>query len=146
MKRLTSWNSLLRKYVMTATWILCPIITSIVVYRKFGDPLGFYLLLAFLPIGIMTYPLMKITYDENQVIVSDWFHKHIFRFDDLKSIEFPNRPFISFHLYSEMVLTTKRDEVKKFKFSPRTSLFEPLSITKNEYTVELLDLWKAHKR
>jgi hypothetical protein len=120
MRELTSWQTFLTKYFVTAVWIIGPITTAIIVYNKFGQVDGFYFAPLFLLPAIMSYMPMKISFDEIKIVVSDWLTSKQYRFDDIKSLEF-SRPTISYHSYLQLEITTTDNEIKKIKFMPRGS-------------------------
>lgn len=120
MRELSSRQTFLTKYFVTAMWIIIPIVTSIIVYHKFGQFEGFYMIPIFLLPALMTYMPMKVSFDNKNIVVSDWFNKEHYEFLDIKSLEY-SRPTIAFHPYQQLQITTLNNTVRKVKFIPRTS-------------------------
>jgi|GEM_PF-5074468 len=144
MKNLSSRQTFLTKYFVTAMWVISPIALAITVYIKFDDPQGFYMAPIFFLPAIISYLPMKVAFDETKIVVSDWMNVYEYKFVDLTSVEYTRKSLFSFHPYHELVLTTKRGEVKKIKYMPTmadsfNSIFSRSPIGR---IMELLDFWK----
>jgi hypothetical protein len=120
MKNLSSRQTFMTKYLLTASWIIAPIITAIIVYNKFGQIEGFYIIPFFSVPALMSYLPMKISFDDTRVVVSDLFTKTEYKFIDIKSLEY-SRPTFSYHPYSQLAIKTKDAKIKEVKFMPRTT-------------------------
>jgi hypothetical protein len=142
MKELSSRQTFLTKYVVTALWCFGSIAMAITVYNKFGQVEGFYMApLFFLP-AMVSYMPMRISYDETKIVVSDWFTNDEYKFMDIKSLKY-SRPMISYHPYTQLELTMTDNRLMKIKFIPRTTdSFKSLfSMEVQGRKKELKDLW-----
>lgn len=142
MRELTSWQTFLTKYFVTAVWVVGPILTAIIVYNKFGQVDGFFFAPLFLLPALMTYMPMKISFDETKIVVSDWLTRKEYKFDDIESLEF-SRPTISYHPYRQLEITTTDKGIRKVKFIPRGSdaIKSMFSKELQGRQKELIELW-----
>ena len=147
MKDLSSGQTFLTKYLLTAVWVIGPIAIAITVYRKFGQLEGFYMIPILILPALLTYLPMRISYDDTRLVVSDLFTKTEYRFSDIQHLQY-SRPTISYHPYSQLEITTVDGQVRKVKFAPRgTDIFKSL-LNKGPQGrhKELIEAWEAHNR
>ena len=147
MKDLSSGQTFLTKYLVTAVWIIGPIVTAIIVYKKFGQVEGFYMIPIFILPALMTYLPMRISFDDSRIIISDLFKKTEYRFSDIRALQY-SRPTISYHPFSQLDITTQDGQIRKVKFSPRaTDIFKTfLNKGIQGRHKELMEAWEAHNR
>ncbi len=133
------------KYILTSAWLFGVVYLPISNYYNFGQ-VEIITVIPFLVLALIAWMPMKISFDNEKIVISDWLKDTEYKYENIKSLTY-SRTFISIHPYKRLIFATDDNLTHKIYFMPR---YADISIFSNEpqgRQDELLELWsKTHNR